>query len=125
MASPGSFCGDRQSQNRLIASWMSDPLFNIDQLTIAGCPPSPPEALAAVEVRLVPQDDVEERIVDFEGVVVLDEPEFPKLVHEETHPGSRRPDHFGQGFLRSSGASFFCAMYCSPLYEQGFDTGRD
>ena len=41
--------------------------------------------------------------MDVQAAVIFNEPELPKLVHEETHPGSRRPDHFGQGFLTDLG----------------------
>ena len=41
--------------------------------------------------------------MDVQAAVIFDEAELPKLVHEETHPGPRRPDHFGQGFLTDPG----------------------
>jgi len=37
--------------------------------------------------------------MNVQATVVLNEAQLPKLVHEETHPGPRGPDHFGQGFL--------------------------
>ena len=44
---------------------------------------------------LVPQHDAQERVVDPQAAVVVDEPELPKLVHEEVHPRPCRADHFG------------------------------
>ena len=41
--------------------------------------------------------------MDVQAAVVFNEAQLPKLVHEETHPGPRRPDHLGQGFLTDSG----------------------
>src|SRR5207244_2276401 len=32
--------------------------------------------------------------MNVQTAVVFDEAQLPKLVHEETHPGPRRPDHF-------------------------------
>jgi hypothetical protein len=43
----------------------------------------------------VAQHDTQERIVHFQGAVVVDEPELPKLVHEEVHSRTCRADHFG------------------------------
>jgi hypothetical protein len=40
--------------------------------------------------------------VNLQATVIFDEAQLPKLVHEETHPGPRGPDHFGQGFLTDS-----------------------
>src|SRR4029453_8395244 len=54
-------------------------------------------------VTLVVEDDIEEGAMTVQAAVVLDEAHLPKLVHEETHPGPRRPDHFGEGFLTDSG----------------------
>ena len=48
---------------------------------------------------LVVEDDIQEGAMHLQAAVVVDEAQLPKLVHEQTHPGSRRPDHFGQGFL--------------------------
>jgi hypothetical protein len=41
--------------------------------------------------------------MNLQAAVIFNEAQLPKLVHEETHPGSRRPDHFGQGFLTHPG----------------------
>ena len=41
--------------------------------------------------------------MNVQAAVVFNEAQLPKLVHEETHPGPRRPDHFGQGFLTDPG----------------------
>jgi hypothetical protein len=45
------------------------------------------------------EDDIQEGAMNVQTTVVFNEAQLPKLVHEETHPGPRRPDHFGQGFL--------------------------
>jgi hypothetical protein len=48
---------------------------------------------------LVVKDDIQEGAMNLQAAVVANEAQLPKLVHEETHPGPRRPDHLGQGFL--------------------------
>jgi hypothetical protein len=49
--------------------------------------------------RSVAQHDTEKGVVDLQPAVVLDEPELPKLVHEEVHTRARGPNHLGQCFL--------------------------
>ena len=41
--------------------------------------------------------------MNLQSAVIVNEAQLPKLVHEETHPGPRRPDHFGEGFLTDPG----------------------
>jgi len=48
---------------------------------------------------LIVEDDVEERTVYVHLTVVVDETKFPKLIHEEAHAGTCRPDHLGERFL--------------------------
>src|SRR4029077_15090155 len=50
-------------------------------------------------LRLVVQDDVQQRAVDFDTAVVFDEAQFAELVHEEIHPRSRGADHLRKGLL--------------------------
>jgi hypothetical protein len=59
-----------------------------------------------VEDDIVEDNIIEEGAMNLQATVVFNEAQLPKLVHEETHP-ARRPDHFGLGFLRSSGGASF------------------
>ena len=52
--------------------------------------------------RSIPQHDAQQRIVDLQTTVVLDEAEFPELVHEKVYPRACRSDHLSQRFLRHS-----------------------
>ena len=53
--------------------------------------------------HLVVEDDTQQGTVNLQAPVVVNEAQLPKLVHEETHPGPRSPDHFGQDFLAYPG----------------------
>jgi hypothetical protein len=52
--------------------------------------------------RSVAQHDGQERGVNLQAAVVVNEPELPKRIHEEVDTRARRPDHLGQDFLRHS-----------------------
>ena len=49
------------------------------------------------------QHDAQERSVDLKAAVVLDEAQFPELVHEEIDARARCANHLGQRFLRHLG----------------------
>jgi predicted dithiol-disulfide oxidoreductase (DUF899 family) len=50
--------------------------------------------------RSIAEHDTQERVVNLQCAVVVDEPELPKFVHEEVDPRARRSDHFGEDLLR-------------------------
>src|SRR4030065_2432613 len=52
---------------------------------------------------LVVEDDIEERTGHSPRTIILNEAQLPELVHEETHPRPRRPDHVRQQFLTDPG----------------------
>jgi hypothetical protein len=49
--------------------------------------------------KLVVQNDVQQRVADFQFSVVFDIAQFAELVHEKAHARSRRADHFRKRFL--------------------------
>ena len=51
------------------------------------------------DMRLIVQHDAQQRAVDFHGAVVLDEAQFPKLVHKLAHSGPRGADHLRERLL--------------------------
>jgi hypothetical protein len=102
-----SRCGQQWDAERLAAvaayaAWMRDrePVF-------AAAARSAPhlrilqggKSHGSVGLRSIPQHDAEERIVDLQAPVVLDEAQLPELVHEEVHARARGPNHLGQGLL--------------------------
>jgi len=52
---------------------------------------------------LIVQDNTQERSIDLKIAVVLDEAQFPELIHEKIDAGTRCANHLGQRFLRHLG----------------------
>src|SRR5205085_9475137 len=50
-------------------------------------------------LRLIVEDDAEQRAVDFHFAVVTDESESAEFVHEETYPRPGCPDHVCERLL--------------------------
>lgn len=48
-----------------------------------------------LDLRLVVQYRIQQRVMDFDLTIVTDKSEFAEFIHEETHAGSCRADHFG------------------------------
>src|SRR5258708_39408529 len=55
--------------------------------------------LVLIYLRPFVQDGVEQRTVNLDFSVVVDESLFPEFVHEKAYAVSGRADHFRQGFL--------------------------
>ena len=76
--------------------------------TATRCPLSAAEPSGAVQPgrdgarqsRSVVENDREQRVVNRDIAVVLDESQVPELVHEEVHARPRGPDHLRKRFLR-------------------------
>ena len=49
--------------------------------------------------QLVVENDVEERAVDLQPAVVVDESQFPEPIHKKAHSRASGADHFCQRFL--------------------------
>jgi len=54
-------------------------------------------------VNLLAQDNTQQRFVDVDLTVVLDEPQIPELIHEIIDSGPRCANHFSQHLLRYFG----------------------
>ena len=48
---------------------------------------------SAVDVRFLVQNDIQQRTVDFDLTVVVNQAQFSKFVHKKAYPGARRTDH--------------------------------
>jgi hypothetical protein len=56
--------------------------------------------LASLESRwLLVQDNTQERSVDMQPAIILNEAQFLEFIHEKIDPGARCPDHFRQSLL--------------------------
>jgi hypothetical protein len=57
-------------------------------------------------LELIVQDNTEERIIDADLAVVLDEAKPAEFIHEKIHTGARRANHLCQSFLGYLGRIF-------------------
>ena len=64
------------------------------------------------------QKNVEQRVVNSNLAVVFDEAQFPKAIHEKTHPGSGCADHLSQDFLADLRNHSFGFAFLAELGEQ-------
>src|SRR5271167_1438480 len=54
-------------------------------------------------LKLIVEDDAEERGIDLQAAIVFDEAELAEFVHEEIDAGARGADHFRERFLGDFG----------------------
>ena len=59
----------------------------------------PKKCSRSPDVRLVMQNDAQQRAVDFYGAIIINKAQFPKFVHEVTHTGARRANHLRERLL--------------------------
>ena len=50
-------------------------------------------------LRIIVQNDTQQRAVDLQVAIVIDEAQFPEFVHEMAHARTRRADHFSECLL--------------------------
>ena len=62
-----------------------------------------PGSLFALDLGLIVQDRIQQRTMDFNLHIVVDEAKLAEFVHEEADAGPGRADHFGQGFQADIG----------------------
>jgi hypothetical protein len=60
---------------------------------------SPKSVFPTPEMWIVVQDHVQQRVMDLQVSVVLDEPELAEFVHESAYARPRGADHLGQRLL--------------------------
>ena len=64
------------------------------------------------------QDRIQQRIVNFDMPVVVDEPKLAEFVHEVAHAGSSSADHLRQGFLTYVRTDGLRAAFLSEMRQQ-------
>jgi hypothetical protein len=57
------------------------------------------DRLAFAEVWIVEENDIQERTVDLDVTIVVDEAQASKLIHKEAHAAAGRSDHLCEGLL--------------------------
>jgi len=70
------------------------------------------------------QDRAQQRIVDLDVSIVIDETKLAKLVHEITHTGSGGADHFRQRFLTDIRGDRLRAAFLAEIREQQQQAGK-
>src|SRR3990170_2415024 len=73
---------------------------------------------------LVVEDDIEERTVHSQRTIILNEAQLPELVHEETPPRPRRPDHVRQQFLTDLGDDKLSLILLAHVSQQQENPGQ-
>jgi hypothetical protein len=75
------------------------------------------EVDSGVEILIV-QNYIEQRAVDLQTAVVVNETQFPEAVHEKTDSRTSRADHFGQHLLTDFGDHSFRIALLAEMSEQ-------
>src|ERR1035437_4233190 len=73
---------------------------------------------------LVVQNYIEQRAMDLQTAVVVNESQFPEPVHEEAHPRAGRADHLGQSFLTDLGDNGFRNALLAEMSQQQQNPGE-
>src|SRR5580704_1314107 len=82
----------------------------LSKLLTGKLPLSSVHLLVLLYLRLISQDRVEQRTVNFDVAVVADEAFSPEFVHEKTYPRSGSADHFRERFLTEGHRDRSCAF---------------
>src|SRR5690349_11170854 len=68
--------------------------------------------------QLIVENYIEQRAVDLQTAVVVDESQFPEPVHEEANPRAGGPNHLGQGLLTYFGNHALGHAFLAEMGEQ-------
>ena len=75
-------------------------------------------AASRPDLRLVVQHDIQQRTMNFDMAVVIDETELSKSVHEEANARSGRADHLRQRFLADFRDDRLCFPFLAKIRQQ-------
>jgi len=70
------------------------------------------------------ENDIQQRTVDLQSAVVMDETQLPEAVHEKAHSRAGSADHLGQGFLTDLRNHGFWHALLAEMSEQQKDAGQ-
>ena len=73
---------------------------------------------SAVDVRLLVQNHIQQRTMDFYAAVVVDKTQFSKFVHESTDARSRRADHLCKCLLADFRQDWFGFAFLPKIREK-------
>src|ERR1700730_9291544 len=75
-------------------------------------------------MRLVVQNDIQQRTVDFDASVVVNKTQFSKFVHEKTHAGPGRSDHLRKRLLADFREDRLRFLFLAKVRQQQEQAGK-
>src|SRR6476661_2049584 len=73
---------------------------------------------SAVDVGFFVQNDIEQRGVDFDLAVVVNQAQFSKFVHKKAHAGARRTNHLRERLLADLGEDWLGSTVLTKIREK-------
>jgi hypothetical protein len=78
-------------------------LAPLDQPPVEALPSGRNDYTSSFDSRLVVQNDIQQRAMDFDAAIVLNKAQLPKFVHKETYARARGSDHLRKRLLTDLG----------------------
>src|SRR5208283_4380265 len=78
----------------------------------------------SLDMRLLMQDEIQQRTVDLDAAVVVNEAKFSKLVHEKAHARPGRSDHLRKRLLADFRDHRLRFVFLAKVRQQQEQTAR-